>query len=152
MITGLFTALSGQTFDIIDAFRQLGDFLREVGQDLRESVAYLLHEAGSIDDSQYAARMADIHGGGAEKPQWVTNLEAYLDNLRHQSGNMDTTGHGPANRPHTTNDFRYSRFDITQAFAEGFSPDRVASAFVGDLESMAEQRLSSGFAPAYTLP
>jgi len=152
LITGLFTAFSGQTFDLIDAFRQLGDFLKEVGQDLRESVAYLLHEMGSIDDSQYSQRMASIHGGNENKPQWVTNLEAYLNNLRNQTGNLDNHGQGPPNRPHTTNDFRYSRFDITQAFAEGFSPDRVASAFVSDLESMAEQRLSSGFAPAYTLP
>ncbi len=152
IVVGALTGLSGETFDVIDAFRQLGDFLGEMSRELREAVAYFLYDIHFINEAEYNQRMAAIHGGGSEKPQWVTNLEAYLDNLRHQTGNLDASGHGTPNRPHTTNDFRYSRFDITQAFAEGFSPDRVASAFVSDLESMAEQKLSSGFAPAYTLP
>lgn len=46
-------------------------------------------------------------------------------------------------RSHTTNDFRYSRFDITQKFAEGFDPDRIAAVFARDLEGLAEQRTSS---------
>lgn len=55
-------------------------------------------------------------------------------------------------RPHTNNDFRYSRFDITQKFAEGFDPDRIAAVFARDLEGLAEQRTSSqGFNPAFTV-
>lgn len=54
-------------------------------------------------------------------------------------------------RPHTNNDFRYSRFDITQKFAEGFDPDRIAAVFARDLEGLAEQRMSSGFNPAFSV-
>jgi hypothetical protein len=54
-------------------------------------------------------------------------------------------------RSHTTNDFRYSRFDITQKFAEGFDPDRIAAVFARDLEGLAEQRLDSGFNPAFAV-
>jgi len=46
-------------------------------------------------------------------------------------------------------DFRNSRFDIKQAFAEGFDPDRIAVAFANDLATMGERRLMSGFSPIY---
>jgi hypothetical protein len=49
----------------------------------------------------------------------------------------------------TYNDFRNSRFDITQRFAEGFDPDRVAVAFANDLEAMADRRLQSGLEPVF---
>lgn len=48
-------------------------------------------------------------------------------------------------------DFRGSRFDITQQFAEGFDPDRVAVAFANDLASVGERKLQSGFAPLFTI-
>jgi hypothetical protein len=44
-------------------------------------------------------------------------------------------------------DFRGSKFDITQKFAEGFDPDRIAIAFADDLARVAEMRLQSGFEP-----
>lgn len=50
--------------------------------------------------------------------------------------------------PNPYNDFRGSRFDITQNFAEGFDPDRIATAFSSDLSNLGEMRMQSGFAPA----
>lgn len=47
------------------------------------------------------------------------------------------------------NDFRYSRFDIKQMFAEGFDPDRIGVAFVNELTAAADQKLSSGLAPVF---
>lgn len=46
-------------------------------------------------------------------------------------------------------DFRGSRFDVTQNFAEGFDPDRIAVAFANDLASLGELRAQSGFAPLF---
>jgi hypothetical protein len=48
-----------------------------------------------------------------------------------------------------TMDFRNSRFDITQNYAEGFDPDRIAVAFTQDLAALGERRLQSGLAPIY---
>lgn len=47
-------------------------------------------------------------------------------------------------------DFRGSKFDITQKFAEGFDPDRIAVAFANDLAAMGERKLQSGFSPIYS--
>ncbi len=44
------------------------------------------------------------------------------------------------------NDFRYSRFDIRQEFAEGFDPDRIAAAFATDLNKMADKKLNAASA------
>lgn len=48
-------------------------------------------------------------------------------------------------------DFRGSRFEITQAFAEGFDPDRIAATFANDLASLGERRLQSGLAPVFSV-
>lgn len=47
--------------------------------------------------------------------------------------------------------FPNARFDITQKFAEGFDPDRVAAAFTNDLASLADRRVQSGFSPLFGL-
>jgi hypothetical protein len=48
-------------------------------------------------------------------------------------------------------DFRHSRFDIKQAFAEGFDPDRIAVAFADDIGRLGERRLQSGLSPLYSV-
>lgn len=48
-------------------------------------------------------------------------------------------------------DFRYSRFEISQKFEEGYDPDRIATAFANDLAKIGEQRSQSGFAPLFSV-
>lgn len=48
-------------------------------------------------------------------------------------------------------DFRGSRFDIKQAFAEGFDPDRIALAFSSDLASLGERSRQSNLSPLYAV-
>jgi hypothetical protein len=52
-------------------------------------------------------------------------------------------------RKHTVYDFRNSRFDIMQKFADGFDPDRIAAVFTDDLAKLAEMRTMSGVAPLF---
>ena len=49
------------------------------------------------------------------------------------------------------NDFRFSRFEITQKFAEGFDPDRIAVAFSKDVGRIGETRYQSGFEPLFSI-
>jgi hypothetical protein len=49
------------------------------------------------------------------------------------------------------NDFRFSRFEITQKFAEGFDPDRIAVAFAQDVGRIGENALQSGFEPLFAI-
>ncbi len=48
-------------------------------------------------------------------------------------------------------DFRGSKFDIKQQFAEGFDPDRIAVAFSNDLAALGERRVQSGLAPLFSV-
>jgi hypothetical protein len=74
----------------------------------------------------------------------MQDLQAAITNLTRPGALNGTAGkQPPAPRPHANQDFRYSRFDITQRFAEGFDPDRVASAFAEDIASLAENRVQS---------
>ena len=53
----------------------------------------------------------------------------------------------PADRSKVNYDFRFSRFDIRQNFAEGFDPDRIAVAFATDLARLGEMKLHSAYSP-----
>jgi hypothetical protein len=44
-------------------------------------------------------------------------------------------------------DFRYSRFDIKQQFAEGFDPDRIAATLADDLATLGEMKVQSNLHP-----
>lgn len=57
----------------------------------------------------------------------------------------------PDARAKTVYDFRGSRFDITQQFAEGFDPDRIASAFASDLARLGEMKRQSSLAQLYAV-
>ena len=59
----------------------------------------------------------------------------------------------PVKRPASGNnyDFRGSKFDIKQDFAEGFDPDRIAVAFANDLAKLGERKMQSGFAPIFSI-
>ena len=52
---------------------------------------------------------------------------------------------------HTVQDFRYSRFDITQKFTEGYDPDRIAVAFARDIAGSADRRLSGQLEPQHAV-
>ena len=47
-------------------------------------------------------------------------------------------------------DFRYSKFNIRQEFAEGFDPDRIAVAFASDLGRLGEMKTAAAYAPLFT--
>lgn len=57
----------------------------------------------------------------------------------------------PRTRGGTVQDFRFSRFEITQKFAEGFDPDRIAVMFARDVGRIGEQSLQSGFEPLFAI-
>lgn len=48
-------------------------------------------------------------------------------------------------------DFRGSRFDIRQNFAEGFDPDRIAAVFAQDVAVLGERSMQSGFSPLMSI-
>jgi hypothetical protein len=56
----------------------------------------------------------------------------------------------PKDRSSVYQDFRYSRFDINQAFAEGFDPDRIAVAFATDLARVGEMKTQSMNTPGFS--
>jgi hypothetical protein len=143
-----FGGVAGESFDLIDAIRQTASAFGEISRDMADSVNYLLHEMGFRSDAEYAAHQLSNANDGHSAGAW---LDEFRQNLEQMRTNLNRTGHGTAARPQTHNDFRFSRFDITQKFADGFDPDRVATAFVSDLQAMAETPMSSaGFNPGFS--
>ncbi len=119
--------------------------------ELGESINYLKLQLHLISAEDYNRQMRTT-GEGSYIRGVLDNTAAGLDEIQRRTQRFDPNRRGRPenNRPQVHQDFRYSRFDITQKFAEGFSPERVGAAFTSDLEAMANQRLSSGLAPAFT--
>jgi hypothetical protein len=155
LLSTIFSALGVNTsmFDLVDALRSTAAELRKWTQDVKDDFRYLLREAGLITQEEY---QRTIHAAAATStvavPEWLAGLQRRLSwgQFDIEEGGGAHTGQAPPNRPQVHQDFRYSRFDITQKFADGFSPERVAAAFVGDLESMASQQLASGYGLAFS--
>lgn len=83
-----------------------------------------------------------------DRTELDTKLKAYDITKERNAPSRET----PSSRPPANNyDFRGSRFDITQNFAEGFDPDRIAVAFSNDLSALGEMRTQSGLAPAFAM-
>lgn len=72
-----------------------------------------------------------------------------LDALRTRYGSPAKSNATPENNVYQ--DFRGSRFDVTQQFAEGFDPDRIAVGFANDIAALGERRLQSGFSPLFAV-
>lgn len=151
LFVGVLGTGSTTTADFVDALQWCSDQLREFTRGLQNDTNYLLHEAGLMSDGEYQASMASLRLGERTVPKWMQDLQDAITNLGNPAAANGRAGtQPPATRPHTNQDFRYSRFDITQRFSEGFSPDRVASAFASDLAGLAENNLQSGFQPGFS--
>ena len=155
LLSTIFGALGVNTsmFDLMDALRSTAAELRQWTHNIMRDFRYLLHEIGLTTDEEYQRSLAtSAETTTAAIPAWLASLQRRLTwgQFDIEEGGGARSGRAPANRPQVHQDFRYSRFDITQKFADGFSPERVAAAFVGDLESMASQQLASGYGLAFS--
>lgn len=157
-VVGYFQELWTSTSTLAQVLRSAAEVIGNIFNPLAgmgDSIEAAFGLAGQHIEGAARAQEGAVRQSAAAIPDWMTNIEKAIADVvdGKNSADLGRTARGNStNRPHATQDFRYSRFDITQRFAEGFDPDRVASAFASDLEAMASQRLSSGFAPAFALP
>jgi len=117
-------------------------------------------DAVNVTEKQYADALIATSGGLSTFSGFLSAIPTEADMVKmiadmkaHPDATAAKKPKVPSNRggSKTVQDFRYSRFDIMQKFAEGFDPDRVANAFASDLEAISDKKLSSGVAPLFSL-
>ena len=144
-------AQSGNTLAQVFVF--LAQTIREIPNAMFGGVGTAMGSIFDVMEGEARAQEGVVRQSTNAIPDWMLAIQKSISEIGKGGADLNRRGRGDnSNRPHSVQDFRYSRFDITQRFAEGFDPDRIASAFASDLEAMASQRLSSGFAPAFSLP
>jgi phage-related protein len=155
-VIGYFQELWTSTSTLAQVLRSAAEVIGNIFNPLAgmgSSIETAFGLAGQHIEGAARAQEGAVRQSTAAIPDWMLAIQKSISSIGKGNADLGRTGRGDrTNRPHAMQDFRYSRFDITQRFAEGFDPDRVASAFASDLEAMASQRLSSGFAPAFSLP
>ncbi len=130
--------------------KMMGPMKRGVGFTSQETSKLLdLYKKGKVDKQTaleyYKSR--DAMGG-------LSIFEKRLSEIEPKKRRAESTARGPAKHKATPKkevyDFRYSKFDIRQEFAEGFDPDRIAVAFASDLARLGEMKAAAVYAPLFT--
>ena len=160
---------------LLPPFRLLGDAIGWVIDKLTDLVNWISDTVSDAAEEELVAhRAADDEG-----PEWYRNARrallgvadaadgagTVLNDIAEGTGSVlaSTLGEGsgspggpsapsaPGRRGggKTTQDFRFSQFEIQQKFEEGFDPDRIAVAFAQDVGRIGEQRMQSGFEPMF---
>jgi hypothetical protein len=143
----------------MESMKWIGNGIRKVVDYIRDSyniIAPLLHmkklETGGgpmkfAFDSLGLSAPADLYMKYWNKTQVETNRRVERDRTAARADKKREAAEDTREKRQNF-DFRGSRFDISQSFAEGYDPDRIAAAFANDLSSLGEMRVSSaGFAP-----
>lgn len=111
---------------------------------IKEAVAFIdpistMLKIGAEERQKWRSmEAADITRSGRPRPHFGAAGETPTGELRG----------APSTRPQQTFDFRNSRFDIKQEFAEGFDPDRIAVAFANDLGRLGDMKLQAAYGTA----
>jgi hypothetical protein len=116
---------------IRDLFMKILDYIRPIGKFIGSVV--------SVPTEVFKFSAAQI-----EAETQMALLQQARDDALKRKGTK-----APDDRAGTTNNFPDARFNITQKFAEGFDPDRIAIAFSRDVAAMGERKLQSGFSPVF---
>lgn len=147
-LTEMFLGLNSGLGETKDAFHKFGTFLHWLAMKIRSYFLFADNpDPGSWEGYERGQRvhsnsMVDIYSGLFDE-QGPSALD-----LARGAGSAftDTAGKKaktPGGRSSPYYDFRGSRFDITQKFAEGFDPDRIAVSFMNALEATADQATAS---------
>lgn len=152
---------------VVPVFGFLADRIGVFAQDLAEIIRWLGSLIGqkwgtSGPMNQQAPRTGNewtskLLGAVQDQMRTWSELRSKLDrtqqiDLAGVSGRkMQAAIPGARGSVKVTQDFRNSRFTIQQEFAEGYDPDRIATAFARDLQRAGEQRLQSGFEPLFII-
>lgn len=151
-VTSYLNELAASSGVLAQVFRYVAQIMQDIPGLLFSGFGTGVESIFDRFGEQARAQEGVVRQSASAIPDWMLSIQKAISEIGKGGANLNRTGRGDrTNRPHAVQDFRYSRFDITQRFAEGFDPDRIASAFASDLEAMASQRLSSGFAPAFSL-
>jgi hypothetical protein len=116
---------------IRDLFMKIYDYIKPIGRFIGAAV--------SVPTEVFKFSAAQI-----EAETQMALLQQARDDALKRKGTKP-----PDDRAGTTNNFPDARFNITQKFAEGFDPDRIAIAFSRDVAAMGERKLQSGFSPVF---
>jgi hypothetical protein len=129
--------------DFKGALRAFGDFQRNGIQLVTNTMLGL----GEIANKKRPAFMDSYNAALADQQAAAEkNAKQYaLDRARMPERSA------PSERDKKQFNFPNARFDITQQFAEGFDPDRIAVAFANDLAAIGEMRTQSSLSQAFSI-
>lgn len=129
----------------------------QIGSKGKEYVGQLqkMVKEGRIDRSQAMSFLETMGGQKDVMEDMWRRTEGGRDRGRGGGRGGGRAGRAPRRprdtTPRVVQDFRYSKFNITQEFAEGFDPDRIAVAFASDLGRLGEMKTQAAYSPTFAI-
>lgn len=151
-------AVGKQSVKVLTTSVELLGFAAYSAADTVDSLSYLLNNM--VKSSDLATQLAEAgqRQRDLEKTNYRYNMAQHLTQPWKMAADFDPAA-APSQAKRTApagrggakihQDFRGSKFTISQKFEEGYDPDRVAIAFVNDLRKIGEFRLQSGLEPMF---
>ncbi len=135
----------------------MGTVLVPILSTLAKVIAWVIERFSDLLDwigkklEKYAPKDKDLTAGPSVWDDISNTFNQLMDDLnkKEEEPSAGATGVNAPAAAGVYQDFRGSKFDITQKFAEGFDPDRIAVAFAQDVGSVGEQKLQSGHEPLF---
>jgi hypothetical protein len=146
-----FTPVRVNLHTVVETLRYFITTVREMVVGIRNWFASIgMGSSIAAPERSYSEQLADELGISTRVNSLSARLQSAFRAVQEAGGDINLTS--PRQRPTSTthNDFRFSRFDITQRFAEGFDPDRVATLFQRDIANAANQRMEGGLGLAFS--
>lgn len=148
---GLYTLYDIVSEDVVPIFSKLINAISSVIKWIADKLTFLGAQL------TWGLEQLGVQGGMSDRSLRATQaMEKLLGAFKLPDGGAPkapTAPKPPDKRAVTgmVQDFRYSRFEISQKFEEGYDPDRIAVSFANDLGKIGEQRSQSGFAPLFSV-
>jgi len=111
------------------------------------SLKYIIQGKGGPSATQAYDTVADEYERKLERFKIKKEAKEASERLRASAAEAMEANRSsaPSETEKNVYNFPNARFDITQKFAEGYDPDRVAVTFARDISSMTQHRLGSNF-------
>lgn len=132
----------GSIYNVVEQFKRNEATQSVMDSEIKKQVKHLK----VIPFSASVGRLAQFNNTLAQMAQHMAEVSHYTPKQTEEY--LNKLKEAADEKRHKVFDFRGSRFDIRQQFADQ-DPDRIAVAFSNDLAQMGERKLSSALAPLW---
>jgi hypothetical protein len=130
---------------IVDAFTWIFTNAQALGRYLGDLAYDIANPSAPRTRHNFDVYQAEVRG------EMLREAQRYNRERRQADRSAGGRGNSRASQPQVHQDFRGSHFHVTQHYAPGYDPDRIAAGFTDRLAALGRRRLQSNMGPMFSM-